>query len=167
MAMMGGRRGGEEPTRDDQSGDENKENNAQLTPLVSSESLSVGSNWMGAKNDGKGPEGDTLIVSDVLLLWLWLERRLESEVQKENFEEAATLKREMKRLRVKALSMLEGKIHKAAEVMRAETSKKRRDALQRIQMDLDHALVEEVSFSSSNESTPLLKAFLCSRQNFS
>mmetsp|Transcript_35367 Transcript_35367/g.86956 ORF Transcript_35367/g.86956 Transcript_35367/m.86956 type:complete len:643 (+) Transcript_35367:233-2161(+) len=140
MATMDDRRGGGDPLFGDQSGD-----NADTTEPkpISSEALSVGSIWMDGEADGKDPDSNTLVVSDMLLLWLWLERRLEAEVQAENFHEAATLKREMRKLRVKALTLLEGKIHKAADTMRAETTKKRRDLASRIRMDLEGALAEE------------------------
>ncbi len=57
----------------------------------------IGNIWVRSKLNGK-ERSDTLVVSEVLLLWMWLERRLDEEIRQENYVEAATLKREMGRV---------------------------------------------------------------------
>uniref|UniRef100_A0A6U2GBG8 Hemimethylated DNA-binding domain-containing protein n=2 Tax=Hemiselmis andersenii TaxID=464988 RepID=A0A6U2GBG8_HEMAN len=96
--------------------------------------------------DAEGPENakaQHFVVSEVVLLWLWLERRLAAEVRKENFKEAAAIKQEMQAVHAKALAMLEVKIQSAASKMRVENAKKRKDVWERIKMDLEQAVVEE------------------------
>jgi hypothetical protein len=88
MQMMGGRKGGEDHASHDNSGG-NEENGAQMS--------GIGNIWVRSKINGK-ERSDTLVVSEVLLLWMWLERRLDEEIRQENYVEAAALKREMGRV---------------------------------------------------------------------
>jgi len=136
MAMMPG-------GRDQQSGGgEEDQYLRDRNSLLGDGSLDVSSIWV--EKDGKNATEMDLVVSDISLMTLWLEKRLKTAIENQDFEVAASIKNEMDHVHNKAFGVLEQKIQEAAADMRVNKGKKVcKDTLKQIEEDYDQAVADE------------------------
>ena len=110
--------------------------------LLGDGSLDVSSIWV--EKDGKNATEMDLVVSDISLMTLWLEKRLKTAIENQDFEVAASIKNEMDHVHNKAFGVLEQKIQEAAADMRVNKGKKVcKDTLKQIEKDYDQAVADE------------------------
>lgn len=110
--------------------------------LLGDGSLDVSSIWV--EKDGKNATEMDLVVSDISLMTLWLEKRLKTAIENQDFEVAASIKNEMDHVHNKAFGVLEQKIQAAAADMRVSKGKKVcKDTLKQIEKDYDQAVADE------------------------